>query len=413
MKHFYSCLLLIVAFFAVGQNNDTTAENIIIPIKQYPYLRFEAGFGTLCNSLSTSELTGFVSDDFLDNSEKEELLGSIPSSLRYGYFRNISASYMEPGYPIYDVYKEGWGISIRNTYYNSARVSKDMLNLIFYGNKPYAGTTVNPGKSKTETWYFSSIDYHFDYEIDTLLPIHFTTSIHSGHFHNDYNVEMAKIYTEPIGEYLDMDLQYSTRNVTKNAPIAGMGLSVGAEIELPVKEKGFLNLGVQDFGSMYWTNGEVLNVDSNFRFEGVYFDNIFDLNDSIRNSASDEYKNSFYYSDSKNYMRLMPFRLSATYRHKMDKQPWLNEVMLDANYRYLPGYYPQFRLGANIKTGHKQYLLAMVSAGGYTWTGLDLAYHVEVGYDWKIDIAIHNLNGLIIPVMSGGAYGTLGVSYRL
>lgn len=413
MKHLYFCLLLLAAFFAVGQNADTTTEDIILPVKQYPYLKIDAGFGALCNSLSTSELTGFVSDDFLDDDEKSELLNSIPSSLRYGYFRNISASYIEPGYAIFDVYKKGWGIGLRNTYYNSARISKDMLNLIFYGNKPYAGTTVNPGKSNTETWYFSSIDYHFDLLVDTLLPVYITTSIHTGHFHNDYNVKMAEIYTEPIGEYLDMNLNYSTKNTSSTAPIAGMGLTVGAEIDLPVKDKGMLKLSVQDFGAMYWTNGEVLDVDSSFRFQGVYFDNLFDLNDSIRNSASEEYKNSFYYSDSKNYTRLMPFRLAASYRHKMDKQPWLNEIIAEANYRYLPGYFPQLRLGANIKTGHKQYLLAMLSAGGYTWAGLDLAYHLEVGYDWKVDIAIHNLNGLVIPVMSGGAYATLGVTYRL
>lgn len=389
-------------------------SDVVIPVKQYPYATADFGFGALTNSLSTSELLNFVSTDFFDDADKEKLLSSIPSSLRYGYSRVFEFAYYEPGYPIYDVYKQGWGIGLRNTYYNSARLSKDMLNLIFYGNKPYAGETVNAGHSGMDSWYYSSIDYLFDVMLDSLLPLHLTTSIHVGHDHSGYNIEIAEIYTDPIGEYLDTDLEYSTRNTPLNSSvIAGMGVSMGAEIDFKIRDKGNLNIQVNDLGVMYWNQGEVLMVDSTFRFEGVYFDNIFDLNDSIREYASDSYQNAFFYSDSKSYARLMPFRISAGYSHKTEKYPWLKEVFIAANYRYLPGYYPQLKAGAEIKTGYKQRLTTTLTAGGYTWAGLDIGYYFEIGYDWKVALAIHNINGLIIPVMSGGAYGTLSLNYRL
>ena len=162
MKNFYSCLLIFTVLFGFAQSSDTTyASGVILPVKKYPYLSAKLEFGALSNSLSAIELVDFVSQDFLDNDEKEELLSSIPSSLRFAYIRSFSAGYQEPGYDIFGAYKKGWGINVRNTYYNSARLSKDLLNLMFYGNKPYAGTTVDLGNSKFETWYFSSIDYNF------------------------------------------------------------------------------------------------------------------------------------------------------------------------------------------------------------------------------------------------------------
>lgn len=415
MKHFYACLFIFNTLFICAQSTDTTeALDIILPIKKYPYISANVEYGALSNSLSAMELLDFVSQDYLDNNEKEELLSSIPSSLRYAYLRSLSAGYHEPGYDIFGTYKKGWGISLRNTYYNSAKLSKDLLNLMFYGNKRYAGTTINIGDSKFETWYFSSIDYDFDVMIDSITPLQLTVSIHSGHDHNYYGVKMASIYTDPQGAYLDMDLDYKTRDKEGDShPMAGIGLSVGAALDLPIREKGKLTLEVSDFGVMYWNKGNVLNADSTFRFEGVYFSNIFDLNDSLRNTVSDDYKSAFYYSDSKSYYKLMPFNISAIYTHRIDGYKLFREVFIGANYSYLAGYYPQLKAGGRIKTGHKQQLTAVLTAGGYTWAGLDVGYDFQIGRDWKFALAIHNLNGLVIPVMSGGAFGTISVQYRL
>lgn len=415
MKHFYSCLLIINTLFGFAQTADSSVvEELILPIKKYPYLKVKAEYGALSNSLSAIELLDFVSQDYLDNDEKEELLSSIPSSLRFGYIRSMSAGYQEPGYDIFGAYKKGWGINVRNTYYNSARLSKDLLNLMFYGNKSYAGTTINIGDSKFETWYFSSIDYNFDVLLDTLLPLNLTVSIHSGHDHNFYGVKMASIYTEPQGAFLDMDLDYKTRDKEgASHPMAGLGLSVGAALEFPLNERSSFKFGISDFGIMYWNKGQVLNADSTFRFQGVYFSNIFDLNDSLRTYASDEYRSAFYYSDSKSYYRLMPFNISASYTYTPKKNKLFKEVFIGANYRYLAGYYPQLRGGGSIKTGHKQQLTTVLTVGGYTWAGLDVGYDFQIGRNWKVALAIHNINGLVIPVMSGGAFGTLAVQYRL
>ncbi len=408
MKHLYSCLLICNVLLGFAQSTDTAnateLDDIILPVKKYPFISAKVEYGALSNSLSAIELLNFVSQDFLDNDEKEELLNSVPASLRFGYLRSFSAGYHEPGYNIFGAYKKGWGISVRNTYYNSARLNKDLLNLIFYGNKPYSGTTVNASNSRYETWYL----------LDTLLPLKITLSIHSGHDHSYYGVKKASIYTDPQGAYLDMDLDYKTRDKDGEAhPMAGIGASVGAAIDLPIKEKGSLNIAISDFGVMYWNKGSVLNADSAFRFEGVYFSNIFDLNDSIRDNASDDYTSAFYYGESKGYYRLMPFNLSATYTHRVEKNTWLREVFIGANYRYLAGYFPQLRGGARIKTAHKQQLTAVATVGGYTWAGLDVGYDFQIGRDWKFALAIHNINGLVIPVMSGGAFGTISVQYRL
>ncbi len=371
------------------------------------------GFGALCNSVSLVELVNLVSSDFLDEQDKEDLLGSIHGPLRYGYSREIGFSYKQPGYRLLDIYKKGQGFSIKNKYYNSARISHDLLKMIFYGNKPYAGQTLNLGSSRYETWYYTTLDYQFDMMLDSLQPITLSVGINVGHDYNFYKVKTADLYTDPDGAYLDLDADYRLRDrILESQTMAGIGLSVGAATTYKLSKNTGLELEVEDLGFVVWSNGRSVDADSTFRFKGAEFDNIFDLNDSITSAARNEYEDEFYYNKTGSYLRLTPFRLRASYKYALEKRR-LKALSLTADYRYLAGYYPRLALGAHFKTGYKQMLLVQLTTGGYTLASLDLAYEFTIARDWRVNMAITNFSGLVIPVISGGAYGVIGLSYEL
>lgn len=415
MKHLYYCLILFswsLTALAQTEPSDSAVDAELNITKKRPYFKLEYGYGALCNSISTSELIKFTSNDFLQDEDKDELLNSINGSLRFGFARQISLSYQQPGYQILDIHKKGHGFAIRNNFYTSGNLSNDLLKLALYGNKPYEEQTLDLAGTKFETWYYTTLDYNFDVLLDSLLPIHLSVGINVGHDYNFYQVKKGSLYTGANGEFLDLDLDYRLRDrVLDTEPMAGLGISVGANTVLKINEKASLELAIQDFGFIYWNNGRMVDADSTFRFQGFEFSNVLDLSDSLTNSAVDEYEESFYYNEDGGYMRLTPFRLSATYLLKV-KKGRLKAISATADYRYLAGYYPRLALGAHITTGRKQQLLAQLTTGGYTLASLDLAYELTIARYWKLNLAITNFSGLVVPTISGGAFGVIGLSWE-
>ena len=399
---------------AIGQSepSDSAIDAELFIKSKRPYISAEYGYGALCNSISTSELLKFTSNDFLTNDDKENLLSSINGPLRFGYFREINFTYQKPGYRILDIYKKGHGFSVKNKFYTSAKLSNDLLKLALYGNKPYVDQTLDLGNTKYESWYYTTLEYNFDVMLDSLQPINVSVGINVGHDFSLYNINSGKLTTAPNGEYIDLDLDYQLRDrILDTQPMAGLGLSAGASTVFKLGQRTSLSLSVEDFGFIFFTSGEMLDADSTFRFRGLEFANIFDLSDSISNAAQNEYEDEFYYNEEGNFTRLTPFRLASTYLYKMNNRR-LKAVSVTADYRYLAGYYPKLALGAHFRTGYKQKLLAQITTGGYNLASLDLAYEITIARYWKLNLAITNFSGLVVPVISGGAYGLIGLSWE-
>lgn len=414
MKQFYSCLLLFWGFVAMGQAepSDSAIDAELFIKSKRPYIFAEYGYGALCNSISTSELIKFTSKDFLTNEDKDNLLSSINGPLRFGFFREISVGYQKPGYRILDIYKKGHGFSIKNKFYTSAKLSNDLLKLALYGNKPYVNQTLDLGNTKYESWYYTTLDYNFDLMLDSLQPINISIGINVGHDYSLYKVNKGSLTTAPNGEYLDLDLDYRLRDrIIDTQPMAGLGLSAGASTTFKITPRSSLSLSVEDFGFIFFTSGEMLDADSTFRFRGLEFANVFDLSDSLTRRAQDEYEDEFYYNEDGNFTRFTPFRAEAAYYYKMNNRR-LNGLSLSADYRHLAGYYPRLALGAHFKTGYKQKLLAQITTGGYNLASLDLAYEITIARYWKLNLAITNFSGLVVPTISGGAYGMIGLSWE-
>lgn len=418
MKHLYFCTLLFWGCIAFGQTEEKVDsiidDEMIFSNKPRPFVGIEFGFGALCNSISTSELINFTSTDFLENEDKDRLMSSINGPLRYGYTQRFKLEYQQPGYRILDIYKRGQGFSIENKYYNSARISHNLLELILYGNKPYAGKTLELGKTRAETWYYTSLSYHFDVMLDSLQPINITVGLNVGHDYSFYLVRQGDLYTEPDGTFLDLDVDYRMRDrILEAQPIAGLGLSVGAEAEFRLSPESSIQLSVEDLGFIVWTGGRSVDADSTFRFEGLEFQNILDINDSLAQVQKDEYDEAFYYNEEGSYARLTPFRIGVQWYHKNKAGRKFKGYSVAADYRYIAGYYPKLSLGAHFKTGYKQELVTALTTGGYNLASLDLAYEITFARNWTVNLAISNFSGLVVPIISGGAYGVLGVKYEL
>lgn len=415
MKYIFPLIFLLFGFSLSAQimSRDTLPNlDSLLTYKPNPYVKADVQFGVLANKISTNKIFNFISTDFLEDQDKADLLSDIHHSLRYGYFREISFSYHQPGYQVLDIYKRGQGFGIANKYFNSGRLSKDLLNIMFYGNKPYAGQMLELGPSSYETWYYTNLDYYFDVELDT-VPINMTVSIALGHDHLHYNARKADLYTDPDGAYLNTDLNYKLREKLGDAaPLEGLGVTIGAHTTYRFNKKWSADFSVEDFGIMRWNNGLVLDVDSTFKFRGFNFDNVFDINDSVRHRVEDNYRSTFLYKRKGGYVALTPFYAQLLIAKKTGKKG-IPTIFAGLDYRLLAGYLPKLSAGAIFKTGRQQRLTTSLSVGGFNMVSLNAAYALKLFRHWKLQLNIQNLDGLLVPVLPGGAVGYVGLQWEL
>ncbi|MDZ7846642.1 MAG: hypothetical protein U5L96_07665 [Owenweeksia sp.] len=410
MKHLSIILTMLVSTASLAQNSlpDSLFDpQLLIPGKQNRHLKAELKYGALANGASTLKIIDFVQDDFLDQNEKKNLLSQMGTRLRYGLTRELSFGYRQPATRVFDKVRTGQGFFIRNRFYQSTQLDNDLVNLLFYGNAPYADQTLAFDASGYETWYFTSLDYVFDVLLDSLQPMAITVGIELGHDHNSYRLRSGSLYTAPGGEYLDVKLDYGLRDKTGNTiALGGLGLGLGAKTNFGLSHRSRLEVELADVGIMQWANGRKLQTDSNFRFTGARFENIFDITDSISDALSDNYTGSFLYEEEDNYLAILPFYVSLGYHIKLKGA--MRSFFARADYRYLVGFYPRVRVGVEFNTGYHQGLTTSISAGGYNWLSVNTAYHFELADLWHLDLRLQNLNGLVAPDVFGGAVGYLG-----
>ena len=415
MKYYILFGLLLLAGASVAQSAEEDSlvnPELLLPQKTHPYIEASASFGAIAKGISTSRLLKFTSDDFLDQQEKNEFLNQTGTMLRYGVIQEAAVLYREPTYRVFDKVKTGYGLRIRNRYYNSARLDKNLLNLIFYGNKPYEDQELSLGKSAYETWYFTSMEYIFDVMIDSLQPLSLSVGMQIGHDHNHYKLAGGSLYTAPDGEYLDLQLDYQLRDQSSGtAAFSGLGIGLGAKTSFRLSAHSELQILAEDVGVMNWNSGNKLETDSSFRFVGISFNNIFDINDSLTNHKSDQYRKSFIFDRDDSYMSILPFFVETRYSHKTSGK--LEQWFISADYRYLSGYFPRLKFGAELDLGYDQSITGEISSGGYNWLSLNASYQIGFASDWHIQVALQNINGLLLPGSFGGALAYVGVSHEL
>lgn len=413
--------LLALCLFGISslpaQERDTTAndaqlQELLQEEPARPYVEFKGNFGAISTGMSSANLYQLATDDYLDHREKEQLLSGIGEEMRFGFERLIEINYRQPGYRVLDRVRHTQGFSIRNRYLNTGRLHHRALDLVFFGNAPFQDETLNIGKSGYETWYYTSLDYQFGVVRDSSWQLTLATGLQMGHDHQSIQLNQASLYTAPLGQYLDLDLDYRLRSqIEGGSALAGLGASLGAELNILLSRQWNLEATLQDFGLIYWTNGRQLDTDTNFRFGGVLFDNIFEINDSLTSRAGDRYRQALLYRDQEPYMSLLPFRLSARLHYKMSGR--LKRLSLAADYRYLPGFWPRVSAQAQWQTGFNQHLTTAVAGGGFTWFSLDIGYSFHTGRYWQWQILLYNANGLLAPEWFGGAMGQVQLRVQL
>lgn len=408
-------LIVTVTLIAPSNAQSDTSKVVkrLMSIKpKRPVVEVNFAYGLENDDIRTSHIFNFISDDFLDNSEKDDLFSDVSNQLRFGFERTVEVNYIQPSYRSLGAFVKGFSLSIRNTFLSSASINNTLAELVLYGNRRFAGETIDIGPGKFETWYYTNLEYKFDIKIDS-LPANIGVGLVLGHDHQLYDINRGQLFTEDLGQYIETDLDYSFRDasIADFNFLEGMGLSFSGSTTFRIKHRYKLDIGFQDLGFITWIDGRKLDVDTAFQFQGINYPNIFDINDSLVTRQRDSYEQRLYFNETGGYTTLLPFKVSTKLRYLIRNRKF-PEAFVSADYRYIAGYVPRFGAGIKWVPKSSQSLTMALAYGGFNAFSVEARYQLEFWDKWRLALGITNLPGLV-PNFGTGTTLSAGLGFEL
>jgi hypothetical protein len=282
-----------------------------------------------------------------------------------------------------------WIIGIKDINQVHSSFTRDLFEVYFRGNKNYAGTTAELAPFNYRLLKYQQLQFGLSKSInkDSIrIEMGAAIGLNIGQQLIDIHSTRADLYTEDIGEYLDVnaniEIHRSDSAKTAFGSFNGAGSSVDLFFNETIKKKHFFFARISNLGFIQWNrNSTELTTDSSFRFEGVDVSKLFDFTDTIKSKVTlDSTVTQPFLSRRKysSYTSFLPAKIEFTYLrtvgHRNMKIGAGANYMLSADYLplvHLDWYYP-FK---------NNLLVVNVSYGGYTTfgTGLYFRHHFRDG----------------------------------
>jgi len=200
------------------------------------------------------------------------------------------------------------------------QIDPDFIGLVMYGNKKYAGQTINMTNTEYKNTYFNRIKFGMGKTFGSESVKHTVSGILGFTIgqNNDYlKVNNASVFTQLDGDYLDLAIQAETKladTVWGNVfTINGMGASIDLHYSAHKEKNFFIAVNIHNLGFVNWNGAPfTASADTNFRFDGIENDST--NNDQIPDDFSQDklrdmiFKNPSYSS----FTEALPFDINLT-----------------------------------------------------------------------------------------------------
>lgn len=386
-------LLICFGFFvAIGVAQDF---NKMSPLRK---IEFSGNYSLNSTVLNYNFLNGIYTGQFIDSDLKNSVQNKLGAYNLMGAEMNASALYFHSIAPRTSFFAGvGYDIDL------GIQFTDDLFNIIFYGNKEYAGKTADLQGTQVKFMQSQSLQFGFTKDwTDTLLLSHrmqLGLSLIKGENLYDITVNSGNIFTQQTGEYIDItmkgDMYQSDTNNTGFDAFNGLGAGLNLKYEVKKDSSYRILFEARNLGFMRWNNNTIHNsMDTTIRFEGIVIDNIFAIQDSTFNNinaqsiAGDGLK-----ARKESHWMLLPITLHANYRQYLGAKNYLEG---DITYKNWGTYIPKLMVAYGRK--FNKCLSADINAGygGYGTYHLGLNFNADCKY-FQLRAGASDLLGFIAP----------------
>lgn len=403
MKILLSVLILLMAFSVNAQNNFLTPDSSTQIIVN--------GLGGVASSsIPQNFMNKFIFPGFIDDNLKKEASDKMKNKNYFGgnAIGNVNILFSA----LNDTSKKsnlfGFGFGTRTEV--DLRFNKDLFYLTFYGNQPFAGTTLNLNNTNFNALSYSFLEFSFGRSkitSNTCTSLWGDIGLVLGHGFTDLNLKNASIFTEQNGDYLALSASESSISMSENLTTSSpKGLGAKFDIHYSQQtESSNLLISVENIGGILWRNATSADIDTTFYFEGIEIENIFQLSDSVWNQFSSI--DSLITSKKEDIFKIIPIDFTVYYKKK------LNLIYFDllARHRLFANYTPFVRAGLNFDL--PLFNPGITAAyGGYSNLRIGLNTDIKLINALKIQIGTNNVLGAIIPKSTNALDVYAGLLFR-
>lgn len=361
---------------------------------------FDAG----SNGMSSGLVNKLVWGGYVDNDLKKESSKYLRDKNNFGINLNYDVNAFVKGNSKFDFL-----IGFKNQELINATYSRDMFNLMFYGNQTYKGKTADLSNCNVNALRFQEVKFGaIMHKVDSVGKIGVSVSfIKAEQLFYIKTGNKSSLYTSADGSEIlfnsNFSVALSDTNNKKLSSFNGIGASADIFFETPYKskigKKSLLIVNANNIGFIHWQNQSVqYSSDSVFRYTGYNVNSIFDLKDStIQRINSDSLLRNVSNARSENFNVNIPTNLVI-----INKVYFTDEFALSAGFRFIfnanykPYIFlePEYRykkVTFGLHTGYGGYVRVNVGAS-VTWNNKN----------WFLRIGSNSLQGYIIPKSAFG-----------
>lgn len=351
------------------------------------------GNASLLSTALPVEMTNkFIYGGFITDEMKNNGLNKHGNNNFVGIDAGSSIQYLSETGKKLGIKNGFWGVSLATNVLSYNNYSSDLFNLVFFGNEPTAGTSLNFDNNNFETQWYHELSFTTGAVFENIGNGKLQVSINPGFLggvkYQSIRFEQASLLTETTGASIDASFKGNyTASDTSHSGASPLALGGKFDLNLVYEtDNSKIGFSVEDFGWIGWNTTINYELDSSFTFNGFAVDDVFNIQDTLLNVAS--LQDSLLSNTPQKMTKQLPTAFKLYFEHTFkEKIIWKNWVQ----YRIVSNYIPFLMTQINYQLDN---FTAGASAayGGYGGfqAGIALSYDLEA---IKIDVGTTNVIG--------------------
>lgn len=341
---------------------DTIGHNNFLSVD----FRYQVNSNAITNEFTYPFLFG----GYIDNNLKNQVSPRLKARNRAGFILSTEINYRHNTDTTHF-----FSVGVRQQQFLHTLFAPDMFELIFRGNKQFAGKTATLHPFRYRYFDFQALALGAGKKINKNLTVAAEVSILRGGRFQEAVINHGTLYTEENGAYIDLNLDYhltfTDRNTTYLSEMNGIGIATGFSASYN-GNKFKVTANVRDLGVMRWMNLNHLEGDSSYRFEGKEIEDVLVLDNSVFDSfkADSLAKNLGFEKRKENNYYFLPTFIHINYVYYFSRKFYFYsgiEFIVNANYL------PRLSLGPVYRPEGRWRITPVISIGGFGKADFSLA----------------------------------------
>jgi len=390
-------IIIVCLFFPfLSFSNDTLTSGSI----GYYY-----NYSLNASSIGAKQIIKYYSSNYIENEFKDELL-TFNKNCRFNFNTHFGHAIFGFNFENKKLSHLTFGLNDRSNTYGV--FTNDALNIFLNGNKVFAGDTAILNPVHLNNLNHKEIYTQLTFNLNKNKTFHTITikpKLLFGNKYSSYKIDKSSIYTQQIGEFIDVILKgtFISSDSLNRSAYALNGFGLGADIDYSrLKNNSNILFSIKDFSFISWNKQtSIIEIDTSIYFEGIIIDDITNLTDSILTHYTDSLTN-FNFGSNKRHTFLLPTTIHLEYSYLLEKGK-INKIYSGLLYKFNAYHRPLFYTGIQFNL-QKSNLKTTLNFGGYNSFGINSSYNVMLG-NYGLSLWVNNIQSILFKKSSGLGFG--------